>query len=40
MYVGSGRFIHAPRTGTRVRVETLAGWYSSHFAGARRLRTT
>jgi cell wall-associated NlpC family hydrolase len=40
MYVGSGRFIHAPHTGTRVRVETLAGWYSSRFVGARRLRTT
>src|SRR3954468_19423789 len=40
MYVGKGRFIHAPHTGTRVRVETLAGWYSSRFAGARRLRTT
>jgi cell wall-associated NlpC family hydrolase len=40
MYVGSGHFIHAPHTGTRVRVETLAGWYSSRFVGARRLRTT
>jgi cell wall-associated NlpC family hydrolase len=40
MYVGNGRFIHAPHTGTRVRVEKLAGWYSSRFSGARRLRTT
>jgi cell wall-associated NlpC family hydrolase len=40
MYIGNGRFIHAPHTGTRVRVETLAGWYSSRFDGARRLRTT
>jgi cell wall-associated NlpC family hydrolase len=39
LYVGSGRFIHAPHTGTRVRIETLAGWYSSRFDGARRLRT-
>jgi len=39
LYVGNGRFIHAPHTGTRVRIETLAGWYSSRFAGARRLRT-
>jgi cell wall-associated NlpC family hydrolase len=39
LYVGNGRFIHAPHTGTRVRVETLAGWYSSRFTGARRLRT-
>jgi cell wall-associated NlpC family hydrolase len=39
LYVGNGRFIHAPHTGTRVRIETLAGWYSSRFVGARRLRT-
>jgi cell wall-associated NlpC family hydrolase len=39
LYVGNGRFIHAPHTGTRVRVESLAGWYGSRFAGARRLRT-
>ena len=38
LYIGHGRFIHAPHTGTRVRIETLAGWYSSRFAGARRLR--
>jgi cell wall-associated NlpC family hydrolase len=37
MYIGNGRFIHAPHTGTRVRVEHLAGWYSSRFVGARRL---
>ena len=39
IYIGNGRFIHAPHTGTRVRIETLAGWYSSRFDGARRLRT-
>jgi cell wall-associated NlpC family hydrolase len=38
LYIGNGRFIHAPHTGTRVQVETLAGWYSSRFSGARRLR--
>jgi peptidoglycan DL-endopeptidase CwlO len=38
MYVGNGRFIHAPHTGTRVRIEVLTGWYSSRFDGARRLR--
>ena len=37
IYVGHGRFIHAPHTGTRVRIETLAGWYGSRFDGARRL---
>ncbi len=39
IYIGKGRFIHAPHSGTRVRVQTLAGWYSSRFDGARRLRT-
>jgi cell wall-associated NlpC family hydrolase len=39
IYIGHGRFIHAPHTGTRVRIEQLAGWYSSRFVGARRLRT-
>ena len=37
IYVGNGRFIHAPHSGTRVRVESLAGWYSSRFVGARRI---
>jgi cell wall-associated NlpC family hydrolase len=39
IYIGNGRFIHAPHTGTRVRVQTLAGWYNARFSGARRLRT-
>lgn len=39
LYVGNGRFIHAPHTGTRVQIQTLAGWYSQRFVGARRLRT-
>ncbi len=38
IYIGNDHFIHAPHTGTRVRIETLAGWYSSRFVGARRLR--
>jgi cell wall-associated NlpC family hydrolase len=38
MYIGNGRFIHAPHSGTRVRIETLAGWYGARFSGARRLR--
>jgi cell wall-associated NlpC family hydrolase len=37
IYVGRGRFIHAPHTGTVVRIETMAGWYSSRFDGARRV---
>lgn len=37
IYVGHGRFIHAPHTGTVVRISTMSGWYSSRFDGARRL---
>ena len=37
IYVGHGRFIHAPHTGTVVRISTMAGWYSSRFDGARRI---
>lgn len=37
LYIGNGRFIHAPHTGTRVQISTLAGWYSARFDGARRL---
>jgi len=37
MYVGGGRFIHAPHTGTSVQVTSLAEpWYSSSYDGARR----
>ncbi len=39
IYVGNGRFIHAPHSGTRVQIQSLGGWYSSRFVGARRLRT-
>jgi cell wall-associated NlpC family hydrolase len=38
IYVGNGRFIHAPHTGLRVRIQTLAGWYGTRFSGARRLK--
>ncbi len=37
IYVGHGRFIHAPHTGAVVSVDRLTGWYSSSFDGARRL---
>jgi hypothetical protein len=36
MYVGNGRFIHAPHSGTRVQISMLADWGSS-YDGARRL---
>jgi cell wall-associated NlpC family hydrolase len=38
IYIGNGRFIHAPHSGTRVRIERFAGWYGARFSGARRLR--
>jgi cell wall-associated NlpC family hydrolase len=37
IYVGNGRFIHAPHSGTRVRIEPMRGWYSGRYDGARRL---
>lgn len=37
IYIGNGRFIHAPHSGTRVRIERFAGGYSGDFDGARRL---
>ncbi|MFL5954489.1 MAG: C40 family peptidase [Gaiellaceae bacterium] len=37
LYVGSGRFIHAPHSGTNVEIDRLAGWYSGRYDGARRL---
>ena len=37
MYIGGGRFIHAPHSGTSVSVASLSGWYSARYDGARRL---
>ncbi len=37
MYVGAGRFIHAPHSGTRVSIDPLSGWYAGRYDGARRL---
>jgi cell wall-associated NlpC family hydrolase len=37
IYIGHGRFIHAPHTGTVVQISTMAGWYAARFDGARRL---
>lgn len=37
IYIGDARFIHAPRQGARVRVESLAGAYwARRYTGARR----
>jgi hypothetical protein len=37
IYVGHGRFIHAPHSNAAVQIETLSGWYGSRFDGARRV---
>lgn len=37
IYLGGGRFIHAPHSGTRVSINSLAGWYDARYDGARRL---
>jgi cell wall-associated NlpC family hydrolase len=38
LYIGHGKFIHAPHTGTRVSIASLrSGWYRAEFAGARRV---
>jgi cell wall-associated NlpC family hydrolase len=37
IYIGESRFIHAPRAGTRIRVESLASdYWARRFTGARR----
>lgn len=38
LYIGDGRFVHAPRTGAQVRIESLrVGYWARRFDGARRL---
>ena len=37
LYVGRGRFIHAPHTGARVRIDSLHGWWRTQLIGARRV---
>jgi len=37
IYIGHGRFIHAPHTGTVVQVGTLTGWYAETYDGAVRV---
>jgi cell wall-associated NlpC family hydrolase len=39
IYLGDGRFVHAPKTGAQVRVEPINGSYwMRRFDGARRIR--
>jgi cell wall-associated NlpC family hydrolase len=38
IYIGQGRFVHAPSTGGRVRTDRLeAAYWRSHFVEARRI---
>jgi cell wall-associated NlpC family hydrolase len=37
IYLGEGRFVHAPRPGAQVRVESLTPYWTQRFNGARRL---
>jgi cell wall-associated NlpC family hydrolase len=38
IYVGDGRFVHAPKTGSQVRVEQVsAAYWMKRFDGARRI---
>ena len=38
IYVGDGKFIHAPRTGSEVRVEDMrTAYWQRRFDGARRV---
>ena len=41
IYLGDGRFIHAPRTGAQIRIERMSGAYwSGRYSGARRAAAT
>lgn len=41
IYLGDGRFVHAPKTGAQVRVEPIGGKYwMRRFDGARRIHRT
>jgi cell wall-associated NlpC family hydrolase len=38
IYLGEGKFVHAPKTGTTVRVENLrSSYWTKRFNGARRI---
>jgi cell wall-associated NlpC family hydrolase len=38
IYVGQGRFVHAPNSGGTVRLDEINGWYwREHYLGARRV---
>jgi peptidoglycan DL-endopeptidase CwlO len=37
IYIGGGRFVHAPRTGATVTIASLTGRYAKSFTGAVRI---
>jgi len=38
IYIGDGKFIHAPKTGSRIRVEKMkVRYWSKRYSGARRI---
>jgi cell wall-associated NlpC family hydrolase len=38
IYIGDGKFVHAPKTGSQVRVESIrAGYWVQRYNGARRI---
>ena len=38
IYLGEGRFVHAPKTGAQVRIESLrSSYWAQRFNGARRI---
>jgi cell wall-associated NlpC family hydrolase len=37
IYLGHGRFVHAPHTGTVVQIAELDGWYADNYVGAVRV---
>lgn len=37
IYIGENKFIHAPRTGAKVRVETISSYWTKRWNGARRV---
>jgi cell wall-associated NlpC family hydrolase len=40
IYIGDGKFLHAPKSGSSIRVENLTeGYWASHYNGARRIKS-
>lgn len=36
IYLGNNRFVHAPSSGKRVRIDKISAYWAKHFASARR----